>query len=320
MSEVNKNLSICIPTYNGAEKIKENLNHLLGIVKPYNIAIYISDNASTDSTEQTIREFQKQYEYIFYSRNIQNLGADRNFEIVLKKSNARYCWLLGNDDLIVEKAFLEIYNAACEEIDYAFICVNTIDRVKGINDCIFNDYNDLMQKIGSHLTHMSALIFNRALIDFNTLKKYYDTWFLQTCLAFDVAAKSNMPVKWISTNTVVFAEACSFDYSNVAFYTFTTRLYNVALLFDEIYSLESRKSFVRKHLIFSDDRSGKYFIFSGRIKKELTLIKFFKYHKAIKWAIPFAGRVFAFCLCLIPIPVINIMRKMRKKLVRRSNQ
>ena len=58
---MNKELAICIPTYNRALVLKDLLNDLILKVEDYQVAIYISDNNSQDNTYDIVREAQKKY-------------------------------------------------------------------------------------------------------------------------------------------------------------------------------------------------------------------------------------------------------------------
>ena len=49
-------LSIAIPTYNGSDTIDVNLKKLIKIKKKYPIQILVSDNCSTDNTENIVKQ------------------------------------------------------------------------------------------------------------------------------------------------------------------------------------------------------------------------------------------------------------------------
>jgi len=317
MNKHNKYLSVCIPTYNGEAKIKENLEHFIPIAKKHSIPIYISDNASIDNTQQVVAEFIKEYEFIYYFKNEENLGADKNFEKILKTSDAKYSWLLGNDDLILEESVEKILDYASSEQEYSMITLNcsgakdkSNPRIVGKESKIYSDYNEWMQDLASHLTWMSALIFNRDVIANIDWETYYNTWFLQTAVCYNGAARSSLPVVWISDVCVIFASSFSQEYSTGTFYTFTTRLFGIAQLFDKAYRKKIRKIFVRHHYIYGPLHLS---AFSFRLSKQLNLFKFIKYHRAIRWAMPFKGRVNMFFKCLIPLSIIKWAKARRAK-------
>ena len=97
-------LSICIPTYNRADLLKGLLNNIVAQSGDFDfvnkVEIVISDNNSSDQTSSLVAEYQGVYPNIIYSRNEKNLLFDRNVYNVIKMSTGKYCWLLGDDDLI----------------------------------------------------------------------------------------------------------------------------------------------------------------------------------------------------------------------------
>ena len=98
----NELLAICIPVYNNKDKLKENILNIKRAFNHYNFypTIYISDNCYNDRLRNEIKELLSIYPKIVYSVNQPNVGLDNNVEIVLKKSTAKYSWLLGVDDEI----------------------------------------------------------------------------------------------------------------------------------------------------------------------------------------------------------------------------
>jgi len=102
-------LSICIPTFNRAAYLRDLLDTLIpeleqapeaaGLVR-----LYISDNASSDSTPQVTESFLGRWP-IIHHRNATNIGGDYNFAQMIDRSTGDYFWLLGDDEM-VEPGFL----------------------------------------------------------------------------------------------------------------------------------------------------------------------------------------------------------------------
>ena len=100
-------LSICIPTYNRAEYLKNSIESIIcqDEFKNKQVEIVIADNASTDNTESVARPYAQRYENIFYYRNEKNINND-NFPFVLSRGNGilrRLC----NDTLCFEAGALK---------------------------------------------------------------------------------------------------------------------------------------------------------------------------------------------------------------------
>lgn len=109
-------LAICIPTYNRVEYLKDLLPPLLKQVSVYEkgfVQVCLSDNASTDETEEYILELQKTFYNVDfrYQKNETNLGAIRNFLKCVELAQADFCWLMGSDDSVPEQAVEHVLKA-----------------------------------------------------------------------------------------------------------------------------------------------------------------------------------------------------------------
>lgn len=119
-------LSICIPTFNRAEFLKE---CLASIIPQLNgsigekIEVVISDNGSTDHTKKIAEEFLTKYKNIRYFKNAENIGFDRNVFSVVEKAKGDYCWLLGDDDALFEGS-LEYLIPLLEKRKYGYLLAN----------------------------------------------------------------------------------------------------------------------------------------------------------------------------------------------------
>jgi len=99
-------LSICIPTYNRAEYLDKSIASIVSQneFNSEDVELVISDNASTDNTEEVVRKYQKQYKNIFYSKNEEN-NVDKNFPTVIGKAHGIFRKLC-NDTLIFLDGFV----------------------------------------------------------------------------------------------------------------------------------------------------------------------------------------------------------------------
>jgi abequosyltransferase len=91
-------LSVCIPTYNRAELLRETLAGFQAQLTP-DTQVVISDNASTDHTRDVVAEFQRLHPNTVYHCWPSNMGADRNFLKVIELAHGEYCWFFGSDDM-----------------------------------------------------------------------------------------------------------------------------------------------------------------------------------------------------------------------------
>jgi glycosyltransferase involved in cell wall biosynthesis len=95
-------ISICIPQYNRIAFLLKSLQ-LIAQQRYDNLEIVVSDDCSTDDTEQQIKALQGNYRYpIIYYRNPKNLGYDANYRQCIQLATGDYCFVIGNDDSINE--------------------------------------------------------------------------------------------------------------------------------------------------------------------------------------------------------------------------
>lgn len=89
-------LSICIPTYNRAEVLRDTLEHYTSCEEfDDDVEIVISDNASTDNTRDICERFISKYPNIRYYRNEENI-RDVNFLKVLSYGRGDYLKLFND--------------------------------------------------------------------------------------------------------------------------------------------------------------------------------------------------------------------------------
>lgn len=100
-------VSIGIPTYNRSKGICRTLVSIWRQQYP-NLEVIISDNCSTDDTEDVINLLGKRHPVIKYFRQPSNIGMIKNFEFVLRQASGKYFMWVADDDAL-EPAVLEKY-------------------------------------------------------------------------------------------------------------------------------------------------------------------------------------------------------------------
>jgi len=118
-----KKLAICIPTYNRSYHLKNCLNSiLLNGDEVKNIEVCISDNNSTDDT-QNIVNFYKKHIDINYQLNTENIGVAKNILKSVAISNSEFCWVVGDDDMLLQNSIKEVLNLIekHQNVDYFYV-------------------------------------------------------------------------------------------------------------------------------------------------------------------------------------------------------
>ena len=147
-------VDILVATYNTEEKyLRKQIDSILKQTHT-NIKIYISDDKSTDpNVEKILREYEKKDERIKIFIQPINLGYNKNFEFLLKKSKAKYIMFSDHDEVWhkdkVEKCLKKMQE---EDVDMVYCNCRQIDE-NGIvlQDDYFKYKNVPLIKGKSHL-------------------------------------------------------------------------------------------------------------------------------------------------------------------------
>ena len=93
-----RRISIGMPVFNGEAYIKESLDSIL--TQTYeDFELIVSDNASTDQTEEICRVYAEKDQRISYYRQKENIGASKNFNNVFELSKGEFFKWAAHDDL-----------------------------------------------------------------------------------------------------------------------------------------------------------------------------------------------------------------------------
>jgi abequosyltransferase len=103
-------LTIAIPTYNRVEYLKRNLDSIFSQIDSLTneIEIIISDNASTDRTEEFLITLQSEGKQFKYYRNQENLGPDKNISSCYTYATGTFLWIFSDDDFLVQNSLAKI--------------------------------------------------------------------------------------------------------------------------------------------------------------------------------------------------------------------
>jgi glycosyltransferase involved in cell wall biosynthesis len=94
-------LSIGLPVYNGQDFLPQALDALLG--QSYrDFELIISDNASTDGTEEICRRYAAQDDRVRYLRQPYNVGISLNHNVLVRLAQGTLFKWVGHDDLFAQ--------------------------------------------------------------------------------------------------------------------------------------------------------------------------------------------------------------------------
>lgn len=196
-----KVLSLCFPTYNRGWCIKKQIEQLINCPKEIldKIEIIISDNCSTDDTQNIVEDAIANGFNCKYMRNETNIGMDGNFVRCCRMVHGRYLWILGDDDIITLKSLVQIVNLLDVTEDYGLL---HIYQKNGLYDKIIyvNNKEEMIKSVSYFITFISANIVNARYISYVKFEDYMGTWFVLVPLYLIALKQENI--------NIIFSRTC----------------------------------------------------------------------------------------------------------------
>lgn len=110
-------LSIAVITWNRERQLIEALQSCVNSVIPIDTQFVIIDNASTDHTEEVVKEFFQRYKYEFiYEKMTKNLGVGRGRNYAYSKTKGDYVYFM-DDDAYIDTKCPHFFKKAIEVFD-----------------------------------------------------------------------------------------------------------------------------------------------------------------------------------------------------------
>lgn len=168
-------LSIAIPTWNRAAFLAETLAQLRSEsagVAADRVEIIVSDNCSSDNTQQVVEKARSDGLTVRYVRNERNIGSDANIAQCFNIARGRYVLILGDDDLLVDGALgllLEYLDAR----EYSVVCVRPYGFDRDfrkehpgghgrVREC--QSAREFLAAVGPLITLISCCLINKSLL------------------------------------------------------------------------------------------------------------------------------------------------------------
>lgn len=192
-------ISIAIPTFNRRSRLIACLEMFAKEVKEFkieNFEIVVSDNASTDGTEEMVHQWQLANPAIksIYFKNEKNYGVDANCHLAIERSKGHFVWLFGDDDKIIKGALRRVCNELLGHTDVCFCFANyliSVGEVQEESSChergvfLMRGY-ELLSRTRFALSFASSCIFKREVWASVNPSQYIGTFWYHMFVARDL--------------------------------------------------------------------------------------------------------------------------------------
>ena len=167
--------TVAVPTHNRAQDLDVCLSQICKQLPRDGgtVELLVSNNCSTDTTDQVVHKYLSLGHEITYLVNATNIGPDRNFEQCYRRAGGRYVLILGDDDVLLDGAVDKIV-ALLKDEEYGIVFLNsygfTEDFVRekpaiaSHGHAVYTDALQFVKRVAYFFTFTSANIVNRSLV------------------------------------------------------------------------------------------------------------------------------------------------------------
>jgi glycosyltransferase involved in cell wall biosynthesis len=133
--------------------------------------IIVCDNNSSDTTEEIVKEYRREHDFIKYYKNERNLGYAGNQVKCIERAKGKYIAILCDDDAYVNDTLNSIFTVISKK-EYSFIALNYYGFLKSSNKVFstgFAPEKDMEFERGFDIMnypsvgHFSGFVFNGVL-------------------------------------------------------------------------------------------------------------------------------------------------------------
>jgi len=318
----NQKLAIAIPTYNRADILDFFLKTYIPVVREFDIAIYISNNGSSDNTLEIVKKWQKTYPYIVCSTFEETVDVDENVQKALSLSQAEYTWVIGDGFEIPKKTLMQVLDILPDDgTHYDFVVTDLAGRKKETDAKVFTDETETLEKLGWIISCLGCTIYHKDVIQNGHFKKYRYTGFGHVGVVFDYITKPGFRLYWAPDAVIVSLKSPvrkpgwgSYFFVNI-FETWP----NVISLLPDSYSASS-KTIARLALQQKTGILGWRLLLNIRAQGVLDRETFDKYEPKLREAAPGFTSNYIFFLTFMPKRLCAITVKMIEWLRRKNYQ
>ena len=159
-------LTIGLPTFNRLKYLRKSLAAVCEAVgNDRRVEIIVSDNDSTDRTEEFVRAVQYHYSNVIYRKNAENIGANRNFLKLYREARGKYVVSIGDDDNFTVDAINRLLETIETGADLGVILLNNNAADEGISTFEGNGTVEYMRRVSYWTTYISGIVLKKAAFD-----------------------------------------------------------------------------------------------------------------------------------------------------------
>jgi glycosyltransferase involved in cell wall biosynthesis len=131
MSGASTIMTVCIPVYNAEKYIGETLDAIIRQKTTFPFDILISDDCSTDRTNEICTTYAAKYNNVIVVRQPQNLGMAPNQHFVVTYPTSKYIAYCDSDDFFLTDDYLQRHFDFLEAHPEVIVSITNVEHFKG---------------------------------------------------------------------------------------------------------------------------------------------------------------------------------------------
>lgn len=161
-------VTIGVPTYNRSRYLSKCLEALaVSIGNDSRFEVMISDNASTDDTNDVISRYTNRYANFSSVRQKKNVGAGNNFQYLWRQAGGKYVLLLGDDDYPDMRGLSYIADLLSQNEDYSLAVMQ--NRKTSYKYRKYDGIDAYIREVSFLSTYISGVFIRTDLLDMDEL-------------------------------------------------------------------------------------------------------------------------------------------------------
>ena len=172
-----KQLSICIPTYNRADSVKELVQQIIDFNLKDMIDLIVIDDASNDKTYEKLLEFSDGQD-VRILKNEKNLSQSGTFLRCFKECRTEYLLVMFDDEFLFKEGVLELM-PLLDQLNADFISTQW-DRFGSIDRPCKSTQKISIVDIDKYCSHAPGLVYRKSI--YEQVEPYMTKRFNEKCL------------------------------------------------------------------------------------------------------------------------------------------
>jgi glycosyltransferase involved in cell wall biosynthesis len=164
-------VSIALPVYNGADTLAQVVESVLAQTHS-NLELVISDNASSDDTQEICRQFAREDRRVVYQRHATNVGLLNNFISAADNAAGTYLRWIGDDDSLDPDYLSQVLDVFAEDERRVVVTTQIVYRDDDGVETLATDYDPSALSSADPVERLAEML-RLLTTDFATLDPLY---------------------------------------------------------------------------------------------------------------------------------------------------